>query len=80
LATAGLLPAKGANIIATITETAAYTALSAALGPVTAMMILLMGSLITLVAIGAVVVGIVKAISNAYNKDSIAAKNAADAA
>ena len=80
LAAAGLLPAKGANIIATITETAAYTALSAALGPVTAMMMLLMGSLIALVAIGAVVVGIVKAISNAYNKDSIAAKNAADAA
>ena len=80
LATAGLLPAKGANIVATIAETAAYTALSAAMGPVAAMMILLLSSLAAIVLIGAAVVAIITKISNAYNKDAIAAKNAAQAA
>jgi UPF0716 family protein affecting phage T7 exclusion len=77
LATAGLLPAKGANIVATLAETAAYTALSAAIGPVAAMMVLLLSSLAAIVLVGAAVVAIVKKIADAYNKDAIAAKNAA---
>ena len=73
----GLTTATTTGTAATIAQTIANWALQASMSPVLLITLLLMAAMLALVAVVAAVVAIIGAASDAYNKDAIAAKEAA---
>jgi uncharacterized protein YoxC len=78
LAEAGLSAVRGTGTISTIAQTVANWALNASMSPLLVITLLLVAAFASLALIVVGVVAAVKAVTNAYNKDAIAAKEAAD--
>lgn len=76
LARMGLLPAKFANIAATTTETGVNYGLQASMLPILIITLAITAAILVLVATIWIIVSAVQALSDAYNKDAIAAEKA----
>ncbi len=79
-ATEGETSAKKKNILTTIAQTVANWALNASMGPVLAVILLIVAAMAALALVAVGVIALFNKLSDAYNKDAIAAENAEAAA